>query len=76
MMTSLVCRGSPLQTRKPLLCLGAPRGKFGASEISFEAYLYHLWEDHNTGADKGLISVGDAAGGGVYSVVIAFGAWE
>ena len=53
-----------------------PEESFGPSEISFGAYLYHLWEDHNTGADKGLISVGSAAGGGVYSVVIAFNAWE
>ena len=40
---------------------------------SFSLHIYnyrYLWEDHNTGADKGLISVGGAAGGGVNSVLM------
>ena len=57
-----------------------PEESFGPSDICFEACLCHLWEDHNTGADMGLISVGGAADGGVYSVVIAsacvFDVWE
>ena len=79
MMTSLVCRGSPLQTQnvtKPLLCLGAcsPRKVLNPLK-SFSLHIYnyrYLLEDHNTSADNGLISVGGAACGGVYSVVIAF----
>ena len=43
-------------------------------------YLCRLWEDHSTGADKGLISVDGAAECGVYSVVIAsacvFDVWK